>query len=1265
MKQYREELNRRDSIEEKAAYFMDRDHISKAADTDPHQMAAVKCSVLGELVAAKLSKFRRPQESLLDTSSILPFMHKEQSDDLSELSNVLTLDLERREQPFKESTKRPGFMSLQLCSRMPLTVSDPVAGLKLDSEKLVNDVHAIRLDLQPGEVRHVAYALDNSDFRKTKLASRMSAVIDPENSVLARLVKTFKSQEVEVKALNMVLSDILRDLPDDLPPASEPDIEAAGQEAKAKRLEAIADGSRKILARVLESMEVLASLATPLIPSLAHALDRVALICVREVDRLIMKCHRDYESLFKLWTKTEYERRELVGTIDRMGGKADGSGGVELRQRVSKLHSELVQQEKLYASLLAESQEQESVNIESQRTIERLRNMNKELRREVAELKRRRRSGRFVSSDSAATLEEEDATTSPAKSQSLEFDLEDGEIKSPEATPRTTEKISTPQNSASSNERRLTRTFSKGQDPSPPRTPNIGLKKFRDGLLSFTVPASTQTDTEHFFNDHAELAEEKTHSEYGEVMNTANRLFRILCKYEWNSVASIYFLKPGDDESQDAHHITPHESQHAESARVGKMLNLQSLKMKVERSHIRAHISQLDEEIHRLQACVKEGFESWMAGSLRSLGSVVKGATEEPLRADDVWKELVKYVHAEGLRQRVRELEDHLSSLLPLAERARPEEGGEGNSDFAFWKRVLRQVRQNTSLQRKGSGGLGKIYPLSPSSPSSENGRRSSLGNMNYLSAHMESSKLLSEVAAIWASLIAHGDSDEPKSISGRVPAQQVFKACIKTFYLRKSGRAKHVESAVVALCTAVAENIHVSPKLCLFSIMSDIASPASLEGKLPVPIRETQLTMDPKILTDFPLDGAHVMAHLQRELKGARRSKKHLVTDYGRDIDSDAADPILPIQLILTASKTCIADRCQHSAKFFNLLMLGFAEFNPSLDYKVLLQMNDESEEVVETQHDLATNASTENIPRGRRLSNKMIDERILIDDNALQELLFVSHLMHAHVWHQVALNSAAGILSTAETDEEKEAEVLNMLWMRLLEEACSVSRIRKSLGLSQSRTCNGEKVGECLVNWGVVLLPISVVCRAVTTVSGMVGVSPSEVKIDKDQFMRLGSACHKAGNDGGVFARESIALWAGCWSIGYERSHEIAQMGELFEMYDTSGDGELQFEEFAEFIQSVAPGVSRSDAEELFLCGAEEVEGDMTKDVFLHLVLRLGITSDIDMLDNIVATKKATTVVRFSSQALSDEAQAEEREEPELDYRIDRARASIYYPQ
>jgi hypothetical protein len=50
---------------------------------------------------------------------------------------------------------------------------------------------------------------------------------------------------------------------------------------------------------------------------------------------------------------------------------------------------------------------------------------------------------------------------------------------------------------------------------------------------------------------------------------------------------------------------------------------------------------------------------------------------------------------------------------------------------------------------------------------------------------------------------------------------------------------------------------------------------------------------MDPKILTDFPLDGAHVMAHLQRELKGARRSKKHLVTDYGRDIDSDAADPI------------------------------------------------------------------------------------------------------------------------------------------------------------------------------------------------------------------------------------------------------------------------------------------------------------------------------------------------------------------------------------
>merc|ERR1711988_992111 len=104
----------------------------------------------------------------------------------------------------------------------------------------------------------------------------------------------------------------------------------------------------------------------------------------------------------------------------------------------------------------------------------------------------------------------------------------------------------------------------------------------------------------------------------------------------------------------------------------------------------------------------------------------------------------------------------------------------------------------------------------------------------------------------------------------------------------------------------------------------------------------------------------------------------------------------------------------------------------------------------------------------------------------------------------------------------------------------------------------------------------------------------------------------------------QESIVLWAGVWSLANERRHEIEKMVELFQLYDTSNDGWLQFDEFAEFIHAVAPGVSKGDAEELFLCGAEEVSGDMTKQVFLSLVLRLGITSNIDLLDELIDQKK-----------------------------------------
>jgi hypothetical protein len=131
----------------------------------------------------------------------------------------------------------------------------------------------------------------------------------------------------------------------------------------------------------------------------------------------------------------------------------------------------------------------------------------------------------------------------------------------------------------------------------------------------------------------------------------------------------------------------------------------------------------------------------------------------------------------------------------------------------------------------------------------------------------------------------------------------------------------------------------------------------------------------------------------------------------------------------------------------------------------------------------------------------------------------------------------------------------------------------------------------------------------------------------MEKETFMHFCKLHHLCGEDGSIRCSESIVLWAGLWALCHERMHELEQMGVLFQLSDTSRDGWLQYDEFASFMKSVAPGISNEDTEELFLCGAEEVQGDMTKEVFLSLVLRLGITSDIDMLDDLIDSKKSVT--------------------------------------
>merc|ERR1719181_109660 len=103
----------------------------------------------------------------------------------------------------------------------------------------------------------------------------------------------------------------------------------------------------------------------------------------------------------------------------------------------------------------------------------------------------------------------------------------------------------------------------------------------------------------------------------------------------------------------------------------------------------------------------------------------------------------------------------------------------------------MKQVKQQTLMSKSRQETIAKAQE-GHAQQWARNRRRSS----KVEEPSMELPQLLAEMAAIWATLSNQNDkSDAPRVINGRVPAHQVLQACIKTFYLRKSGRSKFVEA--------------------------------------------------------------------------------------------------------------------------------------------------------------------------------------------------------------------------------------------------------------------------------------------------------------------------------------------------------------------------------------------------------------------------------------------------------------------------------------
>ena len=111
--------------------------------------------------------FLRPQRKLPPTASHglrswQSEFFQDQAVDLQELANVFTIEIQNR--PCRSSNTK-GFGSLQIASRVPLLVKDPVTEAAMETQSLPNDVHTLRLDMNPQEVRHIACNLKSRHFK--------------------------------------------------------------------------------------------------------------------------------------------------------------------------------------------------------------------------------------------------------------------------------------------------------------------------------------------------------------------------------------------------------------------------------------------------------------------------------------------------------------------------------------------------------------------------------------------------------------------------------------------------------------------------------------------------------------------------------------------------------------------------------------------------------------------------------------------------------------------------------------------------------------------------------------------------------------------------------------------------------------------------------------------------------------------------------------------------------------------------------------------
>jgi len=481
--------------------------------------------------------------------------------------------------------------------------------------------------------------------------------------------------------------------------------------------------------------------------------------------------------------------------------------------------------------------------------------------------------------------------------------------------------------------------------------------------------------------------------------------------------------------------------------------------------------------------------------------------------------------------------------------------------------------------------------------------------------------ELMEEIDAIWSSVTKPAERTERMSAvaTSRSTAQQTMQAFIKAYYLHKTGRSKFIESSTIQLCNAVMEHGSGNSQIALFGIMSDIEAPGSMGDRIPC-IRcelaeDVLLEFDPDTLTNLPLDAPQTVAGFMRAL-GISRVKQSIqdgVLFASTDSD-EGSDEMVPLQLVLAAGRTMLCNRSRATARFFEMSVHAFTEFPTISSYRASMSS--------------ASGAQTE----VARKPPAAIGWLAGLDEVQLTEVVFVSHLFQAHVRERFRDKMLdEGIDLGEEPDASSliafEREIVEELWNKTTSDCSVMGGIRRTLGLLPSEaSCPASKVGQSLVKLGVLHVPSAMVARALLACSASKHKQQdtSEPEVHMNALARLFAAWRNQGGHDGAMCQESLALWAVLWTLAHERNHELDQMAKLYKLFDISGDGSLQLDEFTELMSSIHPHLSPSDLEEFFLCGVEDVDGDMTKEALLNLISKLGMSSDIDLLEDLVAQKR-----------------------------------------